>query len=127
MNLLLTVPSDVLVDTPISKLLAETTSGSFCLLPRHADTAAVLVPGLLTYVATDGNERVVAVDHGLLVKVGASVRVSCQRAVLAPDLASAEAAVRERFRLKDAGEKRSLKALLRLEADILRRLSGLRG
>ena len=127
MNLLLTVPSDVLIDAPATKILAESTSGSFCLLPRHADTAAVLVPGLLTYVGEDGDEVVVAIDRGLLVKVGASVRVSCQRAVIAPDLASAEATVRDRFRTKSEGEKRSRNVLLRLEADILRRLGQLRG
>lgn len=127
MNLLLTVPSDVVVDAPARKIVAESAGGSFCLLPRHADTAVVLVAGLLTYVSDDGDEVVVAVDHGLLVKTGASVRVSCQRAVVAADLASAEATVRERFRAKDEGEKRARSAVLRLEADILRRLGELRG
>lgn len=127
MNLLLSIPSHVVVDAPVRKVVAESVSGSFCLLPRHADTAVVLVAGLLTYLPKDGDEVVVAVDHGLLVKTGASVRVSCQRAFVADDLASAEATVRERFRAQDDSERRARSAVLRLEADILRRLGELRG
>lgn len=127
MRLLITVPSGVLVDTVARKVEADSDHGSFVILPRHADAALLLVPGLLAYHTEGGDEVFVAVDHGVLVKVGGDVRVACQRAVVAGDLGRAEATVRERFRVQSEQEKRARTALLRLEADILRRLGELRG
>lgn len=125
MRLLLSVPAGVLVDKPVSKVLAEADFGSFALLPNHADIACLLLPGLLAYHDTDGKEVFVAVDHGLLVKVGDDVRAACQRAVVAGDLGSAEATVREQYRVHSESEKRARTALLHLEGEILRRVGEL--
>lgn len=126
MKLLVSVPSGVLVDEPVTKVVAEADFGSFAMLPEHADVAALLLPGLLAYHLHDGSEVFVAVDHGLLVKTGKQVRVACQRAVVAGDLGSAEATVRERFRLRTENEKRARTALIQLETAILRRVGELR-
>jgi F-type H+-transporting ATPase subunit epsilon len=143
-RLLLTAPSVVLVDALVGKIVAESVAGSFCILPRHADIATVLVPGLLTYVPADpghdgtadtastrqtdrqDGEVVVAIDHGVLVKCADEVRVTCQRAMVAGDLADAVATVQQRFQRESEREKRARTMLLRLEADILRRLGELR-
>jgi len=126
-RLLVTVPSGVLVDAEARKVVAESQRGSFCLLPRHADVATLIVPGLLIYRTEEDDEVIVAVDQGVLVKAGDTVRVACQRGTVAGDLGDAEATVRERFRVQSEREKRARSALLRLEADILRRLGELRG
>jgi F-type H+-transporting ATPase subunit epsilon len=126
-RLLVTVPSGVLVDTETRKVVAESQRGSFCLLPRHADVATLIVPGLLIYRTEEDEEVIVAVDQGVLVKAGDTVRVACQRGTVAGDLGDAEATVRERFRVQSEREKRARSTLLRLEADILRRLGELRG
>jgi len=145
MRLLLTAPAAVLVDARVAKIVAESEAGSFCILPRHADVATILVPGLLTYVPADrrpdggagtgdsavapdaqGGEVVVAIDHGVLVRCADEVRVTTQRAIIAGDLAGAVATVQHRFRQQSEREKRARTMLLRLEADILRRLGELR-
>lgn len=126
MRLLLTVPSGKLVDQEVSRVAAESPSGSFTILPRHADTALLLVPGLLAFHDEAGNETFVAVDHGVLVKIGDQVRVACQRAVVSAGLKDAEDAVRARFTTQDESGKRARTALLRLEAEILRRVGELR-
>lgn len=131
MTLLLTVPSGVLIDEEVTRIVTDTDRGAFCLLPRHADTVMLVVPGLLLYRplggADDGHDDVVvAVDDGVLVKAGDSVRVASQRAVVAGDLGNAEATVREHFRTRSEHEKRARTALSRLEADIVRRLGELR-
>ena len=126
MRLLLTAPSGVLVDGATRKVIAPSVAGSLCLLPRHADVATLLVPGLLSYLDEDEHEVFVAVDHGVLVKAGDVVRVACQRGVLAGDLGEAETTVRERFEVQSEREKRARTALLRLEADLMRRLGELR-
>lgn len=127
MRLLVTAPSGVLVDTETRKVVAESPRGSFCLLPRHADVTTLIVPGLLIYRSEQDDEVIVAVDQGVLVKAGDVVRVACQRGMVAGDLGDAEATVRERFRVQSEREKRARSTLLRLEADILRRLGELRG
>jgi len=126
MKLLLTVPSGVLVDESVVKIAAESDFGAFVMLPHHADTAVLLVPGLLSYYLTDGREVFVAVDQGVLVKAGDQVRAACQRAVVTVDLANAQEMVRERFQVQSEREKRARTALIRLEADILKRVGELR-
>jgi F-type H+-transporting ATPase subunit epsilon len=126
-RLLLSVPTGVLVDEAVTKVVAESADGSFCLLPRHLDLATVLVPGLLSFARAAGDEVVVAVDHGVLVKAGADVRVACRRAVVAGDLEAAERALRERFYVQSEREKRARATLARLESDVVRRLGELRG
>ena len=127
MNLLLSVPTGVLADTAVLRVTAEADFGSFVLLPRHADTAAVLVPGLLAWHLEDGQEVFAAVDHGILVKAGDRVRVAAQRAVVTGELGKAEAAVRDRFLVRSEQQKRARSALIGLESEILRRVSELGG
>jgi F-type H+-transporting ATPase subunit epsilon len=112
----------VLVDEDVNKIVAEAENGHFCLLPRHVDFVASLVPGILSFVsAGDGVERLVALDHGILVKCGASVMVSTLNAVRGTDLRSLQATLDERFRDLDEHERRARTALARLEAGTLRR------
>ena len=127
MRLLLSVPTEIVLDERVTKVIAESPDGHFCLLPRHVDVATVLVPGLLTYLRPDGVEAVVAVDHGVLVKVGDDVRVACERAQPAASAEAAARAVRERFVVQSEREKRARSTLARLEGDVVRRLGELRG
>jgi F-type H+-transporting ATPase subunit epsilon len=124
-RLLLSVPTGVLVDTRVLRVSAESGGGSFTLLPKHADGALDLVPGLLSYVTEDGEEVFVAVDEGVLVKAEDDVRVACRRAVVAGELERAVAALAEHMRSQSEHERRARTALLRLEAEVMRRLGEL--
>ncbi len=125
MKLKVLVPEQVLVDEPADKVVAEAANGSFCLLPRHVDFVAALVPGILTY--TSGRaERFVATDEGILVKCGEEVLVSVRRAVAGADLGALERTVEEQFRTLDERERQSRQASARLEADLVRRFLELR-
>ncbi len=126
MRLLLSVPTGVLIDEQVTRIATESDFGSFAMLRQHADIAALLVPGLLSYHLQDGSEVFAAVDHGLLVKTGDQVRAACQRAVVAGDLGTAEATVRERFKVRSENQKQARTALIHLESEILRRVGQLR-
>lgn len=121
MRLKLLVPTEVLIDEPVRKLIAEARNGFFCLLPRHVDIVASLVPGILYYTADDGEERLVAVDEGTLVKCGDDVLVSTFNAVPGTELEELQTAVVESFRTLDEEERRGRTALARLEAGTMRR------
>lgn len=121
MRLKLLLPTEVLVDEPVSKIVAEAANGSFCLLPRHVDFVASLVPGILFFWTEDGAEQLAAVDQGTLVKCGDQVLVSTPNAVRGADLERLRATVEERFLELDEHERVARAALARLEAGTIRR------
>lgn len=121
MRLKVLVPTRVLVDEPVGKVVAEAQDGSFGMLPRHVDFVAPLVPGILLYVSRDGAERFLGIDEGILVKCGREVLVSTRNAVPGDDLATLRWTVRERYVELDEHERSARSALARLEAGVVRR------
>lgn len=121
MRLKLLTPTEVLVDEIAIKINAEGPDGQFCLLPRHRDWVAALVPGILGFTTPDGGETFAAVDQGVLVKCGDEVLISVRRAVRDCDLACLRGVVETRFRHYDDQEKAARGAIARLEAGVIRR------
>jgi F-type H+-transporting ATPase subunit epsilon len=115
------LPTETLVDEPVTKVVAEAEDGAFCILPRHADWAAALVPGILLYTDPDGAEHLYAVDTGTLVKAGDEVRVACFNAVPGADLEGLRETVQEAFESLAEHDREARSALARLEAGTLRR------
>ena len=126
MNFKVLLPTRILIDQPVAKIVAEAQDGSFCLLPRHIDIVTALVPGILIYVDIVGNERYLGLDEGTLVKHGDNVRVSTRNAVSGDDLRSLRQIVQERFLELDDREQSARSALARLEAGVVRRFIELR-
>jgi F-type H+-transporting ATPase subunit epsilon len=120
-------PTEILLAKTVQKVVAEAQNGSFCLLPRHIDFAAALVPSLLAYVNESGQERFMAVDEGILVKQGGKVRVSTRQAVKGEQLESLKQRVDQQFKQLDEREKQLRSSLARLEADFVRRFVQLGG
>ena len=108
----------------VGKLRAEGLEGYFTLLPAHIDYVSVLVPGIMQLTA--GNqEHIFAVDHGTLVKIGSSVRISCRNAVEGEDITQLHQVVEEKFKEIDDMEKKARSALLGLEYGVIRRFAEL--
>jgi len=122
MRLRILLPTEVLLDTRASKVVAEAANGSFCLLPRHIDFVAEIVPGILRYTTENGEERFVGVDAGTLVKREDDVLVSVMNAVHGTELARLASTVQDSFRRLDEDERQTRSALARLEAGALMRL-----
>jgi F-type H+-transporting ATPase subunit epsilon len=115
------LPIKILIDEEVVKVIAEAENGSFCLLPRHVDFVAALVPGLLSFTTADQKEEFLALDEGILVKRGPEVLVSTRNAVLGPDLGVLRQMVRKQYQELDEHEKVVQAAMTRLEADLVRR------
>lgn len=120
MQLRVVTPGEVVIDRRVSKVSTEGPQGAFTLLPRHVDFVAVLVPGLITFVA-DGEEHLLAVDGGVLVKQGAVVRIATGEAAAGVGVLALQRALRASFEELAEGERRSRAALARLETDLVRR------
>ena len=116
-------PNGVVVDQAASKVIAEAPDGSFCLLPRHIDFVAALVPGLLSFCDEAGAESFLALDEGVLVKCADEVTVATRQAVRDDDLARLRRTVKEHFETLDEHEKRLRSSLARLEANFVRRFT----
>lgn len=122
MKLEILIPSRVVVREDVAAVVAEGEEGSFGILPRHVDYVTSLVPGILSYRREeDGSERILALDQGTLVKVGADVLVSVRDAVEGEDLETLRETVERRFRTLDEREREARSALATLEARFIRR------
>lgn len=130
MRLKVMLPNEILVDEEVSKVVAEGENGSFCLLPRHVDFVSALVPGILAFVPEEGGdgdgEEFVAVDEGVLVKLGGEVLVSVRNAVAGAGLGELRKTVREKFAVLDDRQRSARSAVAGLEAGFVRRFIELR-
>lgn len=121
MILKVVVPTGVVLERVVLKVVAEATNGSFCLLPRHVDFVAALAPGVLAYTSADEEEAFLAVDEGVLVKRGEQVVVSTWNAVPGA-LGELRKDVREHFSTLSEREQKARSALDKLEASLVRQI-----
>ena len=122
MKLRVLLPERVAVDQRVAKVVAEAENGAFCLLPRHVDFVAALVPGLLGFEDQQGEETLLAVDRGLLVKCGEEVLVSTPRMIGGRPLGELQRAVKEELKTLDERQRRTRSAVAKIEADFVRRM-----
>jgi F-type H+-transporting ATPase subunit epsilon len=122
MKLKVLLPTEILVTEEVDKIVAESPTGHFCLLPRHIDLVTILVPGLLSYVkAGTADEVYLGVAEGLLVKCGPEVLVATNNAVQGPSLGQLREVVNTQFKKVSDREKKARSALAHLEANFIRR------
>ncbi len=87
MQLKILLPDRIFADEAnIARIVFMTPGGSVGFLPHRADCVAAIVPGLFTYQAVGADEITVALDEGVLVKVGGEVLVSVRRAIAGSDI-----------------------------------------
>jgi F-type H+-transporting ATPase subunit epsilon len=121
LKLKILLPGRTLVDQDVLQVTAEAQNGSFCLLPRHVDFVAALVPGLLSFKPDDTEEVFFAVDSGVLVKCGAEVLISVGNAVKGSELGKLRETVEQQYRALDEREQKALNAMTKIEAGFVRR------
>ena len=120
MKLKILIPTVVLVNEEVTKVIAEAENGHFCLLSNHIDFLAALVPGILSFTTDGGQEIFVAVDEGILVKCGSEVLVSTRNAIKGKNLETLKQTVAEQFQMLDEKEKLTRSALAQFEASMMR-------
>ena len=124
MHLKVLLPFQVFVEEAgVSRIVAQSRHGSFGLLPHRLDCVAALAPGILTYQETNGSPVYLAVDEGVLAKVGMKVLVSVRRAVRGTDLGQLHDAVKRQFLTLNDQERQVREALRKLESTFADRLA----
>lgn len=107
----------------VFSIVAETKQGSMGILPHRLDCVAVLDSGIFSYMSTTEGETFIALDEGVLVKIGNTVLVSTRRAVGGKSLDTLHKLVEEEFRAQDEQEKSRHATMMKLETGFLRRFA----
>lgn len=124
MNLKILLPFKIFAEkSEVLRIVAETPEGAFGLLPNRLDCVAALEPGILTYETEREGEVFVAVDKGVMVKVGADVRISVRHAHGGTDLGRLRTAVEAEFLTLDGTDKELRSVMTKLEMGFLRRFT----
>lgn len=113
-------PGETILKEEVDKINAEDLDGSFGVLPKHIDFATALVPGILVYWRKD-REYYLAVDEGIMVKTGDTVRVSVRSGYRGESLGSMREMVETEFQELENQERRARSVLASLEAEFARK------
>jgi F-type H+-transporting ATPase subunit epsilon len=126
MQLKILLPFRVFAEkTDVLRVVAESRSGAFGLLPNRLDCAAALVPGILVYETASEGEVCLAVDQGVLIKAGSEVLVSVRNAIGGMDLGELRQAIEREFLNLDEQEKNVRSIVAKLEGSFIRRFAAL--
>lgn len=126
MHLQILLPFEIFADqTGIKNIVVDTVSGSFGLLPQRLDCVAALEAGILSYTTDDDEITYIAIDAGILVKVGPDVSVSVRQAKGGLELDQLYEAVKQDFWNKDEHEREIRASLAKLESGFVRRMTSL--
>lgn len=109
----------------VLKVVADTNVGSAGILPHRLDCVAALTPGILFYESESDGQVYIAVDQGILVKVGLTVLISVSNAIAGKDLDQLKQAVESQFFNLNQQEKNVRSLMAKLESGLISRLAGL--
>lgn len=123
MRLRIITPLSVIVDEDALAVRAEDDSGSFGILPGHADFLTSLAISVVGWKQSDGARRFCAVRRGLLsITSGKDVAVATREAIVGDDLATLDSTVLERFRADIDQERSERIENMRLQLNAIRRI-----
>ncbi|MYZ48965.1 F0F1 ATP synthase subunit epsilon [Propylenella binzhouense] len=124
-RLSITTPAAVLVESDgVRAVRAEDESGSFGILPGHADLLTVLPASVVRWISGDGGAHYCAVQGGVMtVSEGGRVAIACRNGTIGADLPTLVREV-ERLRAAEADADRNARVEhLRLHARAVRQLT----
>lgn len=127
MRLKILLPYGIFADIKnVKKVIAETTAGSYGILPKRLDCTAALVTGILVCETQDDEEKYIAVNEGILIKTGLLVTVSVRNAIGNAPLGELKAMVQREMVELDELEVNARSVMAKLETGFLRNFQNLR-
>ncbi|WP_031404800.1 F0F1 ATP synthase subunit epsilon [Thiomonas sp. FB-Cd] len=124
MRLRIVTPLSVVVDDDgVTALQAEDASGSFGILPHHADFLTSLSVSVVSWRRGEASARFCAVRHGVLTVTGGhDVAIATREAVVAEDLGTLDQSVLERFRAELDAQRTEHVESTRLQLQAIRQI-----
>lgn len=103
----------------VSSMVAETSEGSFGLLPHRLDCVAAIVPSIFMYETESKKKQYLAVDQGILVKTGSQVMLSVRNAFGGKDLKKLHESVENEYKKLDDTEREIRSSMAKMESGFL--------
>jgi|ERR1017187_5448161 F-type H+-transporting ATPase subunit epsilon len=123
MNLKILLPFRIFSETKnVTRIVIETSEGSYGFLPQRLDCVAALVPGILTYETENGGIHYLAIDEGVLIKAGMEVMASVRNAFDGKDLGKLHELIEKQFMNLDEKEKNVRSVMTKMESGFIQRL-----
>ena len=124
MRLRIITPLQVVVDEDgVLALRAEDASGSFGILPRHADCLTSLTVSVVGWKSADATQHFCAVRRGVLSVIeGRAISIATREAVVGADLATLDQTVLARFRADLEAERTERVESIRLQLNAIRQI-----
>ncbi len=124
LRLTIAMPAGLLVDSDdVVAFRAEDATGSFGILPGHADFLTVLTPCVLRWRTRGGEQRFCAVGGGMLRVVdGARISIACRDGALGDALETLEARARAARDARRDAVRRARVEQTRLNAQAIRQV-----
>jgi F-type H+-transporting ATPase subunit epsilon len=124
MRLRITTPLAVVVDEDgVVALRAEDASGSFGIMPGHANFLTSLAIAVVSWEGSDGARRYCAARRGVLsVTAGQDIAIATREAVTGDDLATLDQVVLARFRADTETERADRVDSTRLQLNAIRQI-----
>ncbi len=124
MRLQITTPLTLVIDEDhVRAVRAEDRSGSFGVLPGHADLLTSLAVSVVTWERQDGSRHHCAVRRGvLLVSNGDTIAVATREAVCGDDIGSLATTVLAQLRTADEAERNERVESVRLQLNAIRQI-----
>jgi F-type H+-transporting ATPase subunit epsilon len=124
LHLTVTTPGQILVDSSnVAAVRAEDESGSFGILPGHADLLTALVPSVVRWRTSDGAAHFCAVRGGVFtVSEGRDVSIAGREGVLGTSLEHLEAKVHAERAQQIEADRKARVEQVRLHALAVRQL-----
>ncbi len=124
MRLVVTTPTALVEDAgTIRHIRAEDATGSFGILPGHADFVTVLPVSIVNWRSGDGREGFVLVRGGVLaVSDGKLVEIAARGAIRENELGQLSETMLEEFRRSDETQEESRRSETRLHLAMIRQI-----
>ena len=123
MKLRIVTPLAVIIDEDALAVRAEDASGSFGVLPGHADFLTSLAISVVDWKRQDGSRHYCAVRRGMLsVSGGKEVAVATREAIAGDDLATLDTTVLDHFRADAEQERGERFEAIQLQLNAIRRI-----
>lgn len=127
MDLRILLPYRILAEIKnVSSIVAETNEGSFGLLPQRLDCVAAIIPSILSYETESKGIHYLAVDEGILIKIGSQVLVSVRNALGGTELDKLRKSIENDYVNLEKTEKDIRSTMAKMETGFLYSLEKLR-
>jgi F-type H+-transporting ATPase subunit epsilon len=125
MRLRIVTPLAVVIDEDALSVRAEDATGSFGILPGHADFLTSLALSVVEWTRADGTRHYCAVRRGMFsVSGGADIAVATRESVPSDDLAALGGTVLARFHADIERDRSERFESTQLQLDAIRRIVG---